>query len=295
MIVAGGRDLRVLVIKLADRLHNMRTLRYQPAHKQQRIARATQEMLVPLADRLGIHVLKRELEGLCFGVLQPEAEATARLDRGGARTGPGSPPRSRPSWPELRAARIGARDRAAATLYPRTGPAGSAAGRRRTVDAARVLVLVPDGIGGLLRRLGARARALAPGAGPVPDHIAVPKFNPTSHAHDRARPGRPRRTCSSGPSRHWLAEHGVAAHLQAADRRRSGAGGRDMEWLRRLLAWPRSPDAAEFIRTLRDDPAAARCSCSPPAAAVPLPAGSPRSTWRTRWAARSVTARSAPG
>src|SRR5205823_13753052 len=71
MIVAAGRDLRVLVIKLADRLHNMRTLRYQPREKQDRIARATIDFLVPLADRLGIHVLKRELESLCFATLQP--------------------------------------------------------------------------------------------------------------------------------------------------------------------------------------------------------------------------------
>ena len=132
MIVAGGRDLRVLVIKLADRLHNMRTLRYQPADKQQRIARATQDVLVPLADRLGIHVLKRELEGLCFAVLQPaEAAVGGRAGPGAPPApGPAQPPRSRPSSDRTCAtARIAATDLRAPPppRTRRTGPAGSAA------------------------------------------------------------------------------------------------------------------------------------------------------------------------
>jgi len=82
MILATSRDLRVLVIKLADRVHNMRTLGFQPRHKQERIARATLDVLVPLADRLGIQVLKRELEDLAFATLQPAAyEATTLLVR----------------------------------------------------------------------------------------------------------------------------------------------------------------------------------------------------------------------
>jgi GTP diphosphokinase / guanosine-3',5'-bis(diphosphate) 3'-diphosphatase len=71
MIVAMALDLRVLIIKLADRLHNMRTLRFQPAHKQQRTARATLEVLAPLANRLGLQVIRRDLEDLAFAVLHP--------------------------------------------------------------------------------------------------------------------------------------------------------------------------------------------------------------------------------
>src|SRR6266568_2871397 len=85
MILAMARDLRVLVIKLADRVHNMRTLGFQPPHKQERIARATLDVLVPLADRLGIQVFKRELEDLAFATLEPAAyEATTLLFRGRA-------------------------------------------------------------------------------------------------------------------------------------------------------------------------------------------------------------------
>ena len=146
MIVAGGRDLRVLVIKLADRLHNMRTLRYQPPHKQQRTARATQDVLVPLADRLGIGLLKRELEGLCFAVLQPaEAATTARLDRERA-------PR---------------RAALAATMARRAG--AGAAGRPDPGDRPRAsaapLLGVPDEPGARRQRRPAAGRGPDPGAG----------------------------------------------------------------------------------------------------------------------------------
>jgi len=286
MIVAGGRDLRVLVIKLADRLHNMRTLRYQPVHKQQRIARATQEVLVPLADRLGIHVLKRELEGLCFAVLQPaEADATARLDR------ERRPHRARIAAavaaelaPELRAARIGAR----VTERPRHLYSAYRTSRERggsgaeLLDAARILVLVPDGIpADCYAVLGLVHGRWRPVPGRFKDHIAVPKFNLYQSLHTTVLgPGdEPVDVLIRTESMHRVAEHGVAAHLQAAERPGAlgAAGGRDMEWLRRLLAWQREvADAAEFIRTLRDDLGGGpeMLVFTGGGDAVPLPAGS---------------------
>ena len=234
MIVAGGRDLRVLVIKLADRLHNMRTLRYQPAHKQQRIARATQDVLVPLADRLGIHVLKRELEGLCFAVLQPaEAEAAARLDR------ERRPYRARLAAavaaelaPELRAARIGAR----VTERPRHLYSAYRTSRERggsgaeLLDAARVLVLVQDGIpADCYAVLGLVHGRWRPVPGRFKDHIAVPKFNLYQSLHTTVLGpgGEPVDVLIRTESMHRVAEHGVAAHLQAADRPGAlGAAGR---------------------------------------------------------------------
>jgi GTP diphosphokinase / guanosine-3',5'-bis(diphosphate) 3'-diphosphatase len=286
MIVAGGRDLRVLVIKLADRLHNMRTLRYQPAHKQQRIARATQDVLVPLADRLGIHVLKRELEGLCFAVLQPaEAEVAARLDR------ERRPHRARLAAavaaelaPELRAARIGAR----VTERPRHLYSAYRTSRERggsgaeLLDAARVLVLVPDGTpADCYAVLGLVHGLWRPVPGRFKDHIAVPKFNLYQSLHTTVLGpgGEPVDVLIRTESMHRVAEHGVAAHLQAADRPGAlGAlGGRDMGWLRRLLAWQREvADAAEFFRTLRDDLGAGAevFVFTPDGDAVPLPAGS---------------------
>src|SRR5690606_38765355 len=82
MLVATGNDVRVMSVKLADRLHNMRTLGVMRPEKQARIARVTRDVLIPLAERLGVHALKTELEDLVFAVLHPEAyERTRRLVR----------------------------------------------------------------------------------------------------------------------------------------------------------------------------------------------------------------------
>ncbi len=90
MIVAAGKDVRVLIIKLADRLHNMRTLDARSPASRARIARATQEVLVPLCDRLGIQVLKRELDDVVLSPrardVRPHRRARAAAARAGAST-----------------------------------------------------------------------------------------------------------------------------------------------------------------------------------------------------------------
>jgi GTP diphosphokinase / guanosine-3',5'-bis(diphosphate) 3'-diphosphatase len=267
MIVAGGRDLRVLIIKLADRLHNMRTLRYQPRHKQQRTARATQDVLVPLADRLGIGLLKRELEGLCFQVLQPaEAATAARLARERApRRAALAATVARELAPGLRDLRIPATVRE----HPRHPYSAYRTSRERggsgdqLLDAARVLVLVSDagGPGDCYAALGLVHGRWRPVPGRFKDHIAVPKFNLYQSLHTTVLGpgGEPLDVLIRTESMHQVAEHGIAAQLQAGAARGSAhpfgaAGCREMDWLRRLLAWQREvADAGEFIRTLRDD------------------------------------------
>jgi len=269
MIVAGGRDLRVLVIKLADRLHNMRTLRYQPPDKQQRTAQATLDVLVPLADRLGIHVLKRELEGLCFAVLQPEtAAATVRLESERARHRAAlAAAVAGELEPELRAARITAtvseRPRHSYSAYRTSRERGGSGGD--LLDAARVLLLVGEGgdAGDCYAALGLVHGRWRPVPGRFKDHIALPKFNMYQSLHTTVLGpgGEPVDVLIRTEAMHRVAEYGIAAHLRESvapgatlTTFRNPGGTRDLEWLRRLLAWQREvADAGEFFRTLRDD------------------------------------------
>jgi len=265
MIVAAGRDLRVLVIKLADRLHNMRTLRYQPLPKQERIARGTLDFLVPVADRLGIHVLKRELESLCFATLQPKVYAqTVRL------VAERAPMRRRlvtqvvwQAEADLRAAQVPAvvsdRPRHSFSMYRTTLERGGQAGELR--DSARILVTVKGEPGDCYATLGVVHGRWRPVPGRFRDYIALPKFNMYQSLH----------TTVLGPDRepvdvlirtedmHRVAEFGIAAHVREAamtGARPDGiAGGpSELEWMRRLLEWQRDVgDAGEFFRTLRRD------------------------------------------
>ncbi len=265
MIVAAGRDLRVLVIKLADRLHNMRTLRYQPDAKQQHTARGTIDVLVPLADRLGIHVLKRELESLCFATLQPrEYHEVARLvtERAPARERLTAQV-IRQALGDLRTAHVQAtvtdRPRHSFSAHRTTLDRGGQVGELR--DSARILVVVKGEPGDCYATLGVVHGRWRPVPGRFRDYIALPKFNMYQSLH----------TTVLGPDRepvdvlirtegmHRVAEYGIAAHVREAamtgSRPDGVAGGpTDLEWMRRLLEWQRDiGDAGEFFRTLRTD------------------------------------------
>jgi guanosine-3',5'-bis(diphosphate) 3'-pyrophosphohydrolase len=267
MILAMSRDLRVLVIKLADRVHNMRTLRFQPRHKQERIARATLDVLVPLADRLGIQVFKRELEDRAFATLVPEAYAeTTRVV----------------------AERAEERRAYLAEVIARVEPALREAGVKATLserpkhlfsvhhmllergrgdidfyDVARLLVIVSGEAPSCYVAMGAVHSRWKPVLGRFKDFIAMPKFNLYQSLH----------TTVIGPhdellqvlvrtdEMHRTAEHGIVAYLdhnggRQAKRLRKPAGGRpdELEWLRRMVDWQQdAPDPGQFLESLRYD------------------------------------------
>ncbi len=289
MILAMARDLRVLVIKLADRVHNMRTLGFQPPHKQERIARATLDVLVPLADRLGIQVFKRELEDLAFVTLEPAAYgATTLLFRERAaqveaylREVIGE------VEPALREAGVkatmSARPKHLFSVHHSVQERGG--GTTDFYDVARLLIVVDGDAPSCYVAMGALHGRWKPVLGRFKDFIAMPKFNLYQSLH----------TTVIGPhdellqvlirteAMHREAEHGIVARLRD-DAGRNGkwegtaAVGRpdDLEWLRRLVDWQQdAPDPGQFLESLRYDLSDHEIVLfSPKGDAITLPAGS---------------------
>ncbi|WP_079127733.1 RelA/SpoT family protein [Streptomyces sp. TP-A0874] len=264
MLVATGNDVRVMSIKLADRLHNMRTLGVMRPEKQARIARVTGDVLIPLAERLGVQALKTELEDLVFRVLRPrEYESTRRLvlDRAGR-------PDPLPGMAEelrsiLREAGIEAevliRPRHLFSLYRVSLKRGELTG----ADLGRLLVLVSEDAD-CYAVLGELHTCFTPVISEFKDFIAVPKFNlyQSLHTAVAARSGGAvAEVLIRTRQMHRVAEAGVIAlgNPHVAD---DGCGAGEGEpgdptrpgWLSRLLAWQRAtPDPDTFWASLREE------------------------------------------
>ncbi|GAA3385527.1 RelA/SpoT family protein [Cryptosporangium minutisporangium] len=256
MIITAGRDPRVLVIKLADRVHNMRTLGFKSGPSQQRIARATNEVLIPLAGRLGIHKIKRELEDLVFRILQPEAyaeverrvetrmaERTAYLD-GLVAEASGA----------LRSARIKAsvtwRERHLKSVWKQINKTPNAPGD--FIGADRLVVVIDGDPTECYAALGVIHGRWHPIPGRFKDHIGVPKFNMYQSLHTTVIA--PEGRCdvlirTEGMNR--VAEYGIAA-LHRFGRDRVGDAAAELEWLQRVLDWQEeAAEPGEFMDSLR--------------------------------------------
>jgi GTP pyrophosphokinase len=280
MIVAAGRDVRVLIIKLADRLHNMRTLDARSLASRQRIARATQDVLVPLCDRLGIQFLKRDLEDAVLYHLEPEAYARIH-DHVQHRT----------NWTEYLDAVVAQakvalrREKVDATVGPRPRHYYSiwkdtvAGGYPIPYDLPRIAVVVDGPETDCYTALGAIHGLWRPVAGRFKDFIASPKNNLYRSLH----------TTVIGPDErsvevlirteamHRAAEYGIAVNYRfpkataaqtAADR------ADELAWLRRVLEREQeTPKATEFLEALRGDLAEAQIQVIAEGRPVVLPAG----------------------
>ncbi|KAF4405218.1 RelA/SpoT family protein [Streptomyces lycii] len=268
MLVATGNDVRVMSIKLADRLHNMRTLGVMRREKQVRIAEVTRDVLIPLADRLGVQALKTELEDLVFAVLQPEdcarARAVAREHAVGA--GPLSA-----AAEQIRAVLREAGITAEVLIRPRHLVSVHRVGLKRggltATDLGRLLVLVTEDAD-CYAVLGELHTCFTPVISEFKDFIATPKFNLYQSLHTAvvARSGgevaevliRTRRM-------HRVAEAGVVALGNPYAPGTDGAPSADTAdgeradptrpgWLSRLLDWQQAtPDPDAFWASLRAD------------------------------------------
>ena len=290
MVVAMARDIRVLVIKLADRLHNMRTMRYMKREKQEQKSRETLEIYAPLAHRLGMNTIKWELEDLAFAILYPKmydeivhlvAERAPKREEFLAQV-------TDMVQGDLHAGRIKAtvtgRPKHYYSVYQKMIVRGRDFGDIYDLVGIRVLV---ESVRDCYAALGTIHARWNPVPGRFKDYIAMPKFNMYQSLHTTVigPEGKPVELQIRTHSMHRRAEYGVAAHWKYKEDARAGnsgdkagdAGpGGDMAWLRQLLDWQReTADPGEFLDALRFDLSASEVYVfTPKGDVVPLPSGS---------------------
>ncbi|MDW8807210.1 HD domain-containing protein [Streptomyces scabiei] len=265
MLVATGNDVRVMSIKLADRLHNMRTLGVMRPEKQERIAKVTKDVLIPLAERLGVQALKTELEDLVFAILHPEEYAHTRelIAENAAR--PGDPLAEIAD--EVRGVLREAGIQAEVLIRPRhfvsLHRVSRKRGQLRGSDFGRLLVLVGEDAD-CYAVLGELHTCLTPVVSEFKDFIAVPKFNLYQSLHTAVArgDGQVAEVLVRTHQMHKVAEAGVIAlgnpYAAPAEEHPDGEGERvdptRPGWLSRLLDWQEAaPDADMFWSTLRED------------------------------------------
>jgi len=293
MVVAMARDIRVLVIKLADRLHNMRTIKYLRQDKQEHKARECLEIFAPLAHRLGMNTIKWELEDLSFATLYPKVyDEIVRLvtDRAPSRDDYLSGVISIVTE-DLKAAKIRAqvtgRPKHYYSIYQKMIVRGRDFADIYDLVGIRVLV---DSVRDCYAALGAVHARWNPVPGRFKDYIAMPKFNMYQSLHTTVigPEGKPVELQIRTFAMHRRAEYGVAAHWKykedpsarsgdGAVRGKAGdeAAANDMAWLRQLLDWQKeTEDPGEFLESLRFDLKSAEVYVfTPKGDVIALPAG----------------------
>jgi GTP diphosphokinase / guanosine-3',5'-bis(diphosphate) 3'-diphosphatase len=266
MMVAMATDVRVILIKLADRLHNMRTIEAMPKQKQIEKARETLEIYAPLAHRLGIHALKWELEDLAFATLHPRKYqeikglvAQQREDREGY-VGEAGEYLARELGELGIQAQIAGRAKHFYSIYSKMTKKGREFNEIYDLTAMRVIV---DSVKDCYGTVGVIHSLWKPLPGRFKDFIAMPKFNMYQSLHTTVigPEGRPLEIQIRTQEMHEMAEFGVAAHWVykvgpngASDANGEGGGDAKLKWLRSMLDWQKElSDPREFMETLRTD------------------------------------------
>ncbi len=255
MLVAMAKDLRVLIIKLADRLHNMRTLAAMPEWKQQRTATETIDIYAPLAHRLGMADLKQELEDLAFAALYPKRYGeiehmviTRTPEREIYLTQVIETVRSCLNALNVKADITG-RPKHLWSIYEKMVVKGREFDDIFDLVGIRVVV---DRVEDCYAALGSVHATWKPLQGRIKDYIAMPKFNLYQSLHTTVvgPQGKPLEVQIRTREMHQRAEFGVAAHWAYKDEMSQA----DMAWLSRMIDWQsETSDPAEFMETLKVD------------------------------------------
>ncbi|MHB1533805.1 MAG: RelA/SpoT family protein [Acidimicrobiales bacterium] len=255
MLVAMAKDPRVLLIKLADRLHNMRTIAAMPEWKQKRTAQETLDVYAPLAHRFGIQDIKWQLEDLAFAALHPRRYA--EIEQMVATRAP-----EREIYLDqvidhvherLSAARIDGqvtgRPKHLYSIYEKMVVKGKEFDEIYDLVGVRILV---DSVKDCWAALGAIHGAWTPVQGRFKDYVNTPKFNLYQSLHTTVvgPQGKPMEAQIRTREMHNRAERGIAAHWGYKER----ASASDVAWLQRIVDWSaESTDPAEFLETLKLD------------------------------------------
>jgi GTP pyrophosphokinase len=260
MLLAMVDDIRIILIKLCDRLHNMRTLQHLPEHRRLRIAKETVEIYAPLAGRLGMGRIKNELEDLCFRVLEPEAHAvlSAQVE-------------SKRRWAhnfiaEIKTtiekklqdnditAEVTGRTKRTYSIYQKM--------KRQLIELEKVydfiaLRIITDSPPNCYTILGIIHNTWRPVPGRVKDFIAIPRPNGYQSLHTSviSDSGVPFEIQIRTPEMHYIAEEGIAAHWSYKEGKPlAETDVRNFAWLRQILDWQRDvKDPREFLNTLKID------------------------------------------
>ncbi len=260
MLVAMSKDIRILMIKLADRLHNMRTLHFLDELKVQKVARETMEIYVPLAHRLGIYWMKRELEDLAFRALHPAAAAELERALRGRHTERGEYVEEVREVLSAKLAEakldgdVSGRLKDLASIYAKMEREGKSLDKIYDVIAFRIVL--DGGAEDVYHALGLLHSLWPPVPGRFKDYVALPKQNGYRSLH----------TTVIGPygermeiqlrtrAMHESAEFGIAAHWKYKGDGEQAKSEREFDWLRQLMERQGEiADPHEFFDTVKVD------------------------------------------
>ncbi|MEZ5180788.1 MAG: bifunctional (p)ppGpp synthetase/guanosine-3',5'-bis(diphosphate) 3'-pyrophosphohydrolase [Acidimicrobiales bacterium] len=255
MLVAMAKDLRVLMIKLADRLHNMRTLGAMAPDKQARIARETLDVYAPLAHRLGMQDLKQQLEDLSFATLHPKQYA--EIDHMVATRAPERELYLEQVLEEVRVrlaelgvhADVSGRPKHLWSIYEKMVVKGRQFDDIYDLVGIRVQV---DSVRDCCAALGSIHATWRPVQGRFKDYVAMPKFNLYQSLHTTVvgPQGKPLEVQVRTSEMHQRAEFGVAAHFAY----KRGTPSDELAWLNRIVDWEKeTSDPEQFMETLKVD------------------------------------------